>query len=134
MNDSIIDTLIYVELSPIVFKKYNIIYFGFDKEQSEYLYNSLIQRDFYKSAYIEKNIDFNNIVLLYDNEIINLKEQVLLKEKIIMTQDTIVQDKTKEITEKEDVYKKQIKKQKRKTFFITTGGIIVVVLTVLIML
>jgi len=134
-NDSIIiDTLITIELTPIVFKKYNAIYFGFDKNQSEYLYNSLKQRDFYKFAYIEKSTDFNNIVLLYDNEIINLKEKLLLKEKIIMTQDTIIKQKTKEMTEKEYIYIKQIKKQKRKTFLVTTGGIIVVVLTVLILI
>jgi hypothetical protein len=123
-----------IDLTPIVFKKFNDIYFGFDKKQSEYLYNSLQQRDFYKLSYFEKIKDFNNIIVLYDNEIINLKEKNTLNKQIILTQDTIIKQKTKEIIEKENIYIKQIKKQKRKTFFVTSGSIIVVVLTVLILI
>jgi hypothetical protein len=134
MNDSIVDTLITIELTPIVFKKYNKVYFGFDKNQSEYLYNSLIQRDFYKLAYFNKSTDFNNIVLLYDTEILNLKEKILLKEQIMMTKDTIIQEKSQELFDKESVYKKEIKKQKRKTFLVGAGGIVIIALTFLILI
>jgi len=134
INDSIIDTLKTIELTPIVFKKYNEIYFGFNAKQSEYLYNSLLERDFYKLAYINKNNDFNNIVLLYDNEIINLKEKLLLTENIIMTKDTIIQEKTQEIIDKEHIYIKELKKEKRKTILVGISSIVIISLTFLILI
>ena len=110
-------------LKPIVFKKYGITYYGFDTEQSEYIYNSLKQRDFYFHKYKIKVEDFNNIICEYDNQLINKNMIISYKDSVICSKDTILKLKNQEFIEKENEYKKQIKRDKLKKVIGTVGGI-----------
>ena len=110
-------------LKPIVFKKYGTVYYGFNTEQTEYLYNSLKQRDFYFHKYKVKVEDFNNIVCEYDNLIDNKNEIIELKDSIITAQVSTINLKDKESIETSDEYEKEIRKQKIKAAWTTVGGI-----------
>jgi hypothetical protein len=84
-----------------VFKKYNRVYYGFNIHQSEYIYNSLKQRDFFHEKYTLKTLDFNNIIINYDKQIANLNYKSTLKDSIIAKKDTIILNKDQEYIDKE---------------------------------
>ena len=119
-------------LKPIVFKKYGEVYYGFDTKQSEYLFNSLKQRDFYFHKYKMKVKDFNNIVDLYDGKLCNKDEQLNLKDSVITSKDELLTNKSKEFGDKEKVYKKQLKKEKLKTVIGTVVGVAIGVIGTLL--
>jgi len=119
-------------LKPIVFKKHGEVYYGFDTKQSEYLFNSLKQRDFYFHKYKMKVEDFNNIVELYDEKLYNKDEQLNLKDSVITSKDEIIINKTNEFCDKEKIYKKQLKKEKFKTVIGTVVGVAIGVIGTLI--
>ena len=134
-DSTIIDTIsLNASLKPIVLKKYNRIYFCFDKKQSEYLYNSMIQRDLFKKIYFEKSTDFDNIVIAYDNTIFYLNTELLLKDSIIIKQDSIIINKELEFNDKEEIYKDTIKKEKRKKIIATTITIVTIIVSFLLLI
>jgi len=135
IRDSINYNLPDIEtLKPIVFKKHGKVYYGFDTEQSEYIYNSLMHRDFYFHKFKIKVEDFNNITELYQKKINNLNESCLYKDSINFKQDTIIQSQKVEFEEKEKIYKKQIRKEKIKSVLGTVGGIAIGVVGTLIII
>jgi len=114
-------------------KKYGKTYYGFNTNQAEYIYNSLKERDFYFYKYKIKTQDFNAIVEKYDEKIENLNNVILLKDSIINDNNIIIDNKENEMKEKETTYKKQLIKEKVKSFGALGVGIIVgVVITLLI--
>ncbi len=121
-------------LKPIVFKKYGEVYYGFNTNQSEYIFNSLKQRDFYFYKYKMKIKDFNNITKSYEGKISNLNEIIELKDSIIFKKDTIIINQKNEFSEKEITYKKQIKKEKNKSVIGTIVGVVVGVFGTLIII
>lgn len=121
-------------LKPIIFTKYNTVYYGFNTLQTEYIYNSLIERDFYYKKFKLKVQDFNNVLSLYDKKILNMSEIILLKDSIIITKDAFINQKEKEYLEKEHVYIKQRKKDKMKIVIGSFSGILVGSLITLIIL
>ena len=121
-------------LKPIVLKKYGEVYYGFNTNQSEYIFNSLKQRDFYFYKYKMKIKDFNNITKSYEGKISNLNEIIELKDSIIFKKDTIIINQKNEFSEKEITYKKQIKKEKNKSVIGTIVGVVVGVFGTLIII
>jgi len=127
-------TLIKPEsLTPLVIKKYDKIYYSFDTKQTEYLYNSLLERDFYFDKYLYKKNDFDTIVLYYDDLIKTLEEQNNLKDTIIKSNDILLNTKIEECDELENEYINENKKQKRKTRITTIVGVVAIIGLILIL-
>ena len=124
-------------LKPEIFVKNNITYYGFNTKQSEYIYNSLLQRDFFYEKYQEKKSDFNKITKLYDKKITTLNKVIVLKDSIITKKDSIILNKDKECKEISNNYEKTIKKMKVKNILNTSigvfGGIVAGIITILIL-
>jgi len=111
-------------IAPIIIKKKNIIYYCFDIEQVQYIFNSFQQRDFYINKYNQKKRDFNKIVILYEEKIINLDSMIAISNQKLIIKDTLCINKNKKLVEIEDEYKKQIKKTRMKVLIAGGSGLL----------
>jgi len=116
----------YIEtIKPIVIKKYNTIYYCFNTEQAQYIYNSFLQRDFYINKYNQKKTDFDYIVSLYEEKISILDSMHVIDVEKIAIKDTLCNSKNQELEEIENVYKQQLKKTRNEIIIAGGSGLLV---------
>ena len=133
-NTYIVDSVSNITtLTPIVIKKNNTVYYGFNTNQSEYLYNSLLMRDFYYDKYNDKKNDLDTIIVYYDSLVVVLESQNNNKDSIIQLTNNKFDLKTNECIEQEEIYLEEIKKQKRKTLGTIVVSVATIILFVLIL-
>jgi len=111
-------------IKPIVIKKYNTVYYCFDTEQAQYIYNSFQQRDFYINKYNQKKNDFNKIVLLYEQKIANLDSMINITKSKCVLKDSLYKNKEHELVETENIYKEKCKKSNKKILIGSGTGLV----------